>query len=77
MGAVGLARATAKSSKARGFVKGSGPSELIGGEVSGSSRRRTFARRLGSLNARHVPFDILQSIRRENTRWDHLRKFDS
>ena len=37
---------------------GSGPSKLIGGEASGSSRSRTLASLRGSVKARQVPFDI-------------------
>lgn len=58
MGAVGLARAAAKTSRDRGCVRGSGPSRLIGGEASGSERSLTLANLRGSVRARQVPFDI-------------------
>lgn len=58
MGAVGFARAAANTSKGIGCVMGSGPSRLIGGEASGSARRRTLDSRRGSVRARQVPFDI-------------------
>lgn len=58
IGAVAFARAMANASNDRGCVRGSGPSKLIGGESSGSVRRRTLAKRRGSVRARQAPFDI-------------------
>lgn len=41
---------------------GSGPRRLMGGDVSGSVRRRTLANRRGSVRARQAPFDIYRKI---------------